>query len=59
MAPHCLLLEAASGVEDAPHFEFADTDTVLSTLMFQKKIVLEFNSSCVEDDNEEDEDFAT
>lgn len=55
MAPHCLLVEASG--EEGPNFELLeDVDTVLSARIFQKKINLEFNSSCVEDD-EDEEDF--
>ena len=50
VANHCLFLESPTD-----EVVFQDSDTVLSSRMYLKKVSLEYNATCIEDD--EDEDF--
>lgn len=48
------MLEAPADKDDM----FGDEETVLTSQMYKKKLSLEFNSSCVEDDDDEDFDMS-
>ena len=50
VSSHCLFIEADGVVIE-------DHETVLSSQIYQKKVSLEFNSTCLDAFEEEDEDF--